>query len=92
MVVCPRCGYEFEPEPPPRKPWLRRDIAPAGVANLGCGSMILIALIVAMCSGIGPAGKIDSLKQDIRQLELKVDELKQAVDKLQKVQANQPGP
>ena len=34
MVVCPRCGYEFEPEPPPRKPWLRRDIAPAGVANL----------------------------------------------------------
>jgi hypothetical protein len=88
MVVCPKCGYEFEPEPPPRKPWLRRDLAPMGVANLGCGSMILIAIIVAMCSGIGQA----SLKTEIQKLEQKVDQLTAEVDKLQKAQANRPGP
>jgi hypothetical protein len=66
---------------------MRRDFAPTGV-NLGCGSMILIAIIVAMCSGIGPAGKIDSLRQEILQLDRKIDDLTRTMEKLQQAQAN----
>jgi outer membrane murein-binding lipoprotein Lpp len=53
--------------------------------NLGCGSLILIAIIVAICSGGGGlSARIERLDADIQKLENKIEELGKAVDKLSK--------
>ncbi len=84
MPTCPHCGREIEAVDPPPVPWWKLDLAPHTV-NLGCGSLILIALIVAFCSGgFGASGKIDRLDANIQRLEKSVDELSQAVDRLAK--------
>jgi len=49
--------------------------------NLGCGALIIIAIIVAVCSGAGKTDlgpvmrKLDQLDQRIQALEKKVDEI-----------------
>ncbi len=84
MPVCPHCGGEVEIPGPPPVPWWKREFGPHPV-NLGCGSLILIAIIVAFCSGgFGAAGKIERLDADIQRLERTVDELSRAVDRLAK--------
>lgn len=45
-------------------------------AQLGCGTLIIIAIIVALVIG----SYTDELKSDISSLQIVVEELKQAVD------------
>ncbi len=53
--------------------------------NLGCGSLILIAVIVAVCSGGGGlSGRIDRLDADVQQPERKIDELEKTLDQVRK--------
>ena len=50
---------------------------------MGCSSLILIAIIVAFCSGGGGfSARIGSLDADIQKLERKIDELSKTIDKL----------
>jgi outer membrane murein-binding lipoprotein Lpp len=59
-------------------------MAPHGV-SLGCGSLILIAIIVAICSGGGGlSSRIERLDNDVQNLEHRMDELTKAVDRLAK--------
>jgi len=82
MPTCPHCGQEIEPTQPPRVPWWKLDLTQHGV-NLGCGSLILIAIIVAICSGGGGlSGRIERLDSDIQKLEKRIDDLGKAIDKL----------
>jgi hypothetical protein len=80
MSTCPQCGQEIEAAIPPKGPWWKSNLAPHGV-NLGCGSLILIALIVAICSGGGGlSDKIERLDRDVQMLEKRIDRLGKAVD------------
>lgn len=82
MPACPHCGQEIEPTTPPSVPWWKPDLAQHGV-NLGCGSLILIAIIVALCSGGGGLStRIENLDRDVQKLESKIDELSKAIDRL----------
>jgi hypothetical protein len=82
MPFCPHCGQEIETTPAANIPWWKLDLTRHGV-NLGCGSLILIAIIVAVCSGGGRLStKLGSLDADIQKLDQKIDELGKAVDKL----------
>jgi hypothetical protein len=82
MPACPHCGQEIEPTTPPNVPWWKLDLAQHGV-NLGCGSLILIAIIVAFCSGGGGlSARIERLDTDIQKLESRIDELGKTIDKL----------
>ena len=82
MVVCPHCGEELDvsPRPPrPRVPWWKYD--PGPTANLGCGTLILIALVVAMFSS-GNKESLARLQQDVRALQEKIDGLGRGIEKL----------
>jgi hypothetical protein len=80
MSTCPHCGQETEAVKPPKSSWWRSDLASHGV-NLGCGSLILIAIIVAICSGGGGlSNHLDRLDTDVQKLEKKIDQLGKAVD------------
>ncbi len=64
-------------------------------AQLGCGSLILIALIVLIFSNWG--NKVSDLRNDVQELtkqvsvlQQKVDALTRAVEKQQGTQAEQP--
>src|SRR5208337_3666659 len=51
MFVCPHCGKELDVSPQhprPPVPWWKYDPGPR--ANLGCGTLILIAIVVAAAS------------------------------------------
>jgi outer membrane murein-binding lipoprotein Lpp len=94
MPTCPHCGQEIESPRSPPAPWWRFDLTRQGI-NLGCSSLILIAIIVAMCSGGGGFSPgIGRLDGDIRKLENKIDELDKKIDKLrereQKAGGQQP--
>ena len=62
-----------------RPPLVR--LAKGQEVNLGCGALIIIAIIVAVCSGAGKTDlgpvmrKLDQLDQRIQALEKKVDEI-----------------
>jgi outer membrane murein-binding lipoprotein Lpp len=64
---------------PTRPPLVR--LAKGQEVNLGCGAVIIIAIIVAVCSGAGKTDlepvmrKLDQLDQRIQALEKKVDEI-----------------
>jgi hypothetical protein len=84
MPSCPHCGQDVRFETPPPPPWWKPDLATHGV-SLGCGSLALIAIIVALCSGgTGFSGKLESLNANIERLEKKIDDVSQAVDRLTK--------
>ena len=61
--------------------------------QLGCGTLILIALIVLLFSS-GNRGSIEKLENEIRGLRSQVEELKSAVDKqtqeIQNLRSNGP--
>jgi outer membrane murein-binding lipoprotein Lpp len=57
-------------------PWWNRELGNPR-ASLGCGTLILIGIIVAICSG-GLRSNIDQLRNDIQKLEQKVDALAEA--------------
>jgi hypothetical protein len=72
MFPCPHCGKPIEVGPPANVPWWQ--YTPGGNASLGCGTLILIAIIVAMFSR-GGADEIRDLRKDIQSLEKKIDQL-----------------
>ncbi len=70
------------PEEQPRRsriPLVR--LAEGQETSLGCGTLILIAIIVAFCSGVGKTdlgpveSRLDKMDQKIDRLEKKIDEL-----------------
>jgi hypothetical protein len=65
---------------PPGKPPLVRLVKGQEV-NLGCGALIIIAIIVAVCSGTGRTdlspvlNRLDKMEQRMQAIEKKLDEL-----------------
>jgi hypothetical protein len=89
MFPCPHCGKTIDVGPPAKVPWWQYD--PGGGASLGCGTLILIAIIVAMFSR-GGADDIRDLRKDIQSLEQKIDRMEVkpvAVDQAVPEQRNQ---
>jgi hypothetical protein len=78
MFQCPYCRKTIEIAPPRREPvpWYQYD--PGNGVSLGCGTLILIAIIVAMFSRNGvDSDDIRRLRDDIRSVEQKLDDLAQ---------------
>ena len=75
MFPCPHCGKPIDVGPPPKLSWYQYD--PGGTrVSLGCGTLILIAIIVAMFSKAGNnADDIRALRNDIHELEQKIDRI-----------------
>jgi hypothetical protein len=82
MFMCPHCGKELDVSPKPPRPkvsWWKYD--PGPTANLGCGTLILIAIVVAMFSS-GNTETVTRLKQEVRALQEKIDGLRRQIEKL----------
>lgn len=70
MLTCPHCGKEIEVKQTTDVSWWQYD--PGRGTSLGCGTLIIIAIIVAMFSR-GGADDIRELRKDIQSLEKKID-------------------
>jgi hypothetical protein len=79
MAVCPHCGKELDERPRGRVPWWKYD--PGPTVNLGCGSLILIAILVVAFSS-GGKERVARLEQEVRKLSDKIDGLSQGIQKL----------
>lgn len=57
--------------------------------SLGCGTLILIALIVTMCSNPGARldGRVHQLEQEVRQLRSAVENQTRAIEELRETLA-----
>ena len=76
MFPCPHCGKSIDVGPPADVPWYK--YAPPGGArvSLGCGTLIFIAIIVAMFSRSGDeSDAIRALQKEIQTLEQKIDNI-----------------
>ncbi|HKB40510.1 MAG TPA: hypothetical protein VKD72_29060 [Gemmataceae bacterium] len=70
MVICPHCGKSYD-APRERVPWWKYD--PGGPkVGLGCGTLLLIGIIVAIFSGR------DTLESHVSRLESSLAELKKS--------------
>jgi len=76
MFPCPHCGNKIDVSPPATVAWWQYDAGRAPV-SLGCGTLILIAIIVAIFSNGSndDSAAIRGLQKDIQALELKIDRL-----------------
>ncbi len=74
MFSCPHCGKPIEVTPQAEVPWWRYDSGGTPV-SLGCGTLILIAIIVAMFSGNAGNG-VQQLRNDVQALDRKIDDLR----------------
>jgi hypothetical protein len=76
MFPCPHCHKPIEIgiAPNGKVPWYKLDPGNAKV-SLGCGTLLLIGIIVALCSGGVSDEALQSLRQDIQRLERKIDSL-----------------
>ena len=72
MFSCPHCGKTIGIGPSPDVPWYTYHPGPTR-ASLGCGTLILIAIIVAIFSGDDESDEIRALRQEIKALEQKID-------------------
>jgi hypothetical protein len=79
MFVCPHCGKELDVSPRREVPWWKYD--PGPTARLGCGTLILIAGIVAVFSSRNSESEA-RLEQEVRALHEKIDGLGTAIEKL----------
>jgi hypothetical protein len=78
MLSCPYCNQDLEVAVSRQESsFWRKNLTP----GLGCGSMIAIAIIVAMFSR-GNSDDIERLSKDIRQLNANVAELDQKLTTL----------
>jgi hypothetical protein len=71
MFACPHCGKTIDVGPGSRVSWWQYDSGGPNV-SLGCGTLILIAIIVAIFSGDNK-GDIRALRRDVQALEKKID-------------------
>jgi hypothetical protein len=72
MFQCPHCGKAVGAEASPEVPWYKYE--PHRGVSLGCGTLILIALIVMIFSSPGVNdGAIRELQKEIQTLEQKID-------------------
>lgn len=74
MFPCPHCGNKIDVAPPVKVSWWQFDTGGTPV-SLGCGTLILIAIIVAIFSGGGESSEIRALQRDVQSLEQKIDNL-----------------
>jgi len=75
MFPCPHCGKTIDVGRPPKVAWWQNDIG-GSRSSLGCGTLVVIAIIVAIFSGGGNESKeIRALRMDIQSLEQKLDSL-----------------
>lgn len=75
MFPCPHCGKTIAVGPAARVPWWQPEVGGPSV-SLGCGTLILIAIIVAMFSrGGDETDAIGALRKDIQALEQKIDDI-----------------
>ena len=73
MFPCPHCGQPIESGPQAKVAWYHYDSGRPNV-SLGCGTLILIAIIVAMFSrGGDESNAIRALHKEIQVLETKID-------------------
>jgi hypothetical protein len=79
MFVCPHCGKELDVRPRREVPWWKYD--PGPTARLGCGTLILIAIIVAVFSSRNTES-VARLEQEVRGLQEKIDGLGKGIEKL----------
>jgi hypothetical protein len=76
MLVCPHCHQPIEVAPRVKVSFWRHDLTP----GLGCGSLLAIAIIVAMCSGgLRHSDEIGTLRDEVKELAGKVDLLTETV-------------
>ena len=82
MFPCPHCHKPIEIGlgPDGKVPWYQIDPGNPKV-SLGCGTLLLIGIIVAFCSGGISDRDLDRLRGDIQRLEQKVDKLAAAEKK-----------
>lgn len=75
MFPCPHCGKPIDVGPPADVPWYQFDPGGARV-SLGCGTLILIAIIVMIFSGGGDHSEaVRGLQKEIQRLEQKIDDI-----------------
>lgn len=79
MVECPHCGKALGESPRRKIPWWRYDPGPS--ANLGCGTLIIIAIIVAIFSSRNTESAV-RLEQEVRAFQEKIDGLSKGIEKL----------
>ena len=74
MFPCFHCGKAIDVGPPAKVPWYKYD--PGGpTMPLGCGTLILIAISVAMFSrGDQDSNAIRDLQKEVQALEQKIDD------------------
>ncbi|MCH7685958.1 MAG: hypothetical protein IH899_04630 [Planctomycetes bacterium] len=76
MFQCPHCHNDIEIAPREKTSWWKRDLFESvPTTNLGCGTLIIIAIIVAAFSNGGSKGEIRNLRKDIKRIEEKIDNL-----------------
>ena len=85
MFQCPHCGKPIETSPGVLRqedPWWLKLVHPKRV-SIGFGSLVAIAVIVALCSGVGSRGTSE-IRSDIRDLDRKISQLEQMIRELRK--------
>jgi hypothetical protein len=95
MFLCPHCGKELDVSPRREVPWWKYDPGPTARLRLGCGTLFLIAIIVAVFSSRNP-DSVEHLEQEVRALHEKLDGLDRKLEKLsppaQRIDPPKPAP
>jgi hypothetical protein len=75
MFQCPHCQQPIQFESGTNMPWWNRELG-SPRASLGCGTLILIAIIVAVCSGgLNNNNELHELQREIRTMREMVEAL-----------------
>jgi hypothetical protein len=81
MFTCPHCHKPIEVGPQPDIPWWKYDPGNPKV-SLGCGTLLAIGVIVALCSGGLSRSQFNDLRGDLRRLENKVESVDASLKQL----------
>lgn len=75
MLVCPHCNQEIEFKALKKVSWWNKPVGGPSV-SLGCGTLIIIAIIVAIFSD---NGSVSSLSRKVDELTVLVEEIHTSV-------------
>ena len=84
MFPCPHCHKTIEIgiAPDGKVPWYKYDPGNPKV-GLGCGTLLAIGIIVALCSGgFGTQRELEHMQRDIDRLSDKLGEIQASIDRL----------